>query len=181
MTARRVVALVSGFALVIFVALLGLAIARQAQPGLSGEGPRRLVGQPAPDFTITTFDGQQLTLSQYRGQPVVVNFWASWCPPCRAEAPTLERTWQEYRERGVVFIGIDIEDTEADALAFLQQFGITYPNGPDPQGGITRDYGVLYIPTTLFVSRTGKVVQRWESAIGQAKLTQLVDELLLAP
>ena len=86
---------------------------------------------PAPDFRLNTFDGQTLQLSDLRGQAVVINFWASWCIPCRDEAPILEKTWREYRDRGVVLVGVAYLDDEKPARDFITEFTITYPNGPD--------------------------------------------------
>ncbi|HIP71854.1 MAG TPA: TlpA family protein disulfide reductase, partial [Anaerolineae bacterium] len=94
----------------------------------------------APDFTLTSFDGETITLSELRGQVVIINFWASWCPPCREEAPYLEATWRKYKDQGVVFIGVDYVDTETAALAYIEEFDITYFNGPDVGTRISYDY-----------------------------------------
>ncbi len=108
------------------LALLGLLgwglIKAQAGPRESGV---------APDFTLTGFDGRTVQLSNLRGQVVIINFWASWCLPCREEAAYLEETWRKYKDEGVVFIGVDYVDTEKEALAYIQEFDITYINGPD--------------------------------------------------
>src|SRR5262245_34073007 len=90
-----------------------------------------LASGTAPDFTLTTFDGQTIALSSLRGQVVVVNIWASWCEPCKDEAAELEAFWRAYKDRGAVLIGVDYVDTETEARAYLNQFDITYPNGPD--------------------------------------------------
>lgn len=183
MNRRRILALALGLAVVALVVALGVAIAAQGQ----AERPRarvppdeggKVVGKVAPDFTITTFDGGKLTLSELRGKVVLLNFWASWCPPCRAEAPNMEGVWQDYRDQGVIFVGVDIQDTESEARDFLQQFNITYPNGPDPTGRIARDYGITNIPTSVFVSRQGVIARRWVGAIDRARLTEYLDELL---
>lgn len=113
------------FGLVIaFMALIGWKL-RLASLGQVSSGP-------APDFTLTLFDGGTLRLSDQRGKVVMVDFWASWCVPCQQEARMLERLWQEYRGRGVVFVGVDYLDPENDARAFLERYGITYPNGAQP-------------------------------------------------
>lgn len=120
-----------------------------------------VLDRPAPDFSLTHFrTGETIRLSDLRGQIVVLNFWASWCPPCRQEAPTFERIWQQYQDRGVVFVGVNIWDTDEDATRFLQEFGITYPNGPDPNGEIAIEYGLTGIPETYFITRDGMIAQK---------------------
>jgi cytochrome c biogenesis protein CcmG/thiol:disulfide interchange protein DsbE len=113
-------------------------------------GPRE--AGPAPDFTLTTFSGEQVSLSRLRGQVVVINFWAS-C--CREEAAYLESTWRAYRDRGVVFIGVDYADTEREALAYMEEFDLTYPNGPDIGTRISQAYRIQGVPETFFVARDG--------------------------
>ena len=110
----------------------------------------------------------------------MVNFWASWCPPCRQEAPLLERTWREYQAQGVVFVGVDIWDTEQDARRFLEALDITYPNGPDPGGAISIDYGLTGIPETYFVDRQGQVVRKWIGPFTEEALRAFLDELVTA-
>ncbi len=132
----------------------------------------------APDFTLALFDGGTLRLAELRGQAVVVvNFWASWCPPCRAEAPTLAKVSRAVRDRGVVFVGVDIQDTDEGARAFLAEFGIDYPNGPDPAGQITTAYGVAGIPTTVFVDREGRIARRWLGGLTEQQLLGFVEEI----
>jgi cytochrome c biogenesis protein CcmG/thiol:disulfide interchange protein DsbE len=106
---------------------------------------------PAPNFTLSLFDGGQLILSELRGQVVVINFWASWCIPCRDETPLLERTWWRYRDRGVVFIGVDYLDTDKEAWAFLEEFEVSYSNGPDLGTRIAPDYRIKGVPETFFI------------------------------
>lgn len=134
-------------AVVALLALLGWGLAR-AKAGPKGSGP-------APDFTLETFDGESIRLSELRGQVVVINFWASWCPPCREEAAYLEATWRAYRAKGVVFIGVDYVDTDAEALAYIDEFDITYPNGPDLGTRISQAYRIRGVPETFFVAKDG--------------------------
>src|SRR6184192_4298203 len=105
-----------------------------------------LVARQAPSFTLTLFDGKVVRLADFRGKAVLVNFWASWCVPCRAEAGALESAWQKYKDRGVVFLGVNIQDKEEDARAFMKEFGITYLNGRDASGKIAVDYGCGAFP-----------------------------------
>jgi thiol-disulfide isomerase/thioredoxin len=115
----------------------------------------------APDFSGTTLTGSRLSFSSYRGKVVVLNFWGSWCVPCRAEASTLAAVAALYRSSGVAFLGVDVRDTTASALAFTRSFGITYPSVTDPSSAITLDFtSVMPIagtPTTLVIDRTGHI------------------------
>jgi cytochrome c biogenesis protein CcmG/thiol:disulfide interchange protein DsbE len=148
---------------------------KQPLTGLSGI---TMLNRPAPDFTLTTFKGTTISLEGLKGKPIVINFWASWCPPCRIEAPLLERTWRAYQNRDVVFIGVDVQDREEDALNYIREFDITYPNGPDPTGEISIDYGVSGLPVTFFVSRKGEIVRRWVGAIEKSVLISSIEEIM---
>ena len=120
----------------------------------SSRGPLQ-VGQPAPDFTLTTFDGTEISTADLRGQVIVVNVWASWCLTCVDEAALLERAHQMFKDQGVVFLGVDWSDTESKALAYLERYGITYPNGPDLSQQIYIDYRVTKVPETFFIGPSG--------------------------
>ena len=119
-------------------------------------------GEPetAPDFTVETFEGETLRLSDLRGQVVVLNFWASWCPPCRWEMPFFETISQEYKERDVVFLGIAMSDTMKDAGDFADAAGVTYPLALDTTNEIARDYEVLGLPTTFLIDKDGAIKRR---------------------
>ena len=132
----------------------------------------------APDFTGTTLTGSRLSFSSYRGRVVVVNFWGSWCGPCREEAPTLAVTARQYRPAGVSFLGVDVRDTTASALAFARSYGISYPSVNDAGSVITLDFTsvvpIAGTPTTLVVDRTGHIAG---AVFGTATYQELSDIL----
>lgn len=135
----------------------------------------------APDFTLMGFDGRQVTLSKLRGRVVIVNFWASWCPPCREEAAYLEQTWRKYEDEGVVFIGVDYVDTEKPALAYIKEFDITYVNGPDVGTRIAQAYNIKGVPETFFVAKNGELRGVHIGPLKEPQLEQKIDELLAEP
>ncbi|MCY4529520.1 MAG: TlpA disulfide reductase family protein [Chloroflexi bacterium] len=148
---------------------------RSSITGLSGI---TRVDQPAPDFRLELLGDGEFTLSEQNGKVVVINFWASSCPPCRTEARDLETAWQAYQGEEVVFIGANIQDTSEPAKRFLDEFGVTYPNGIDTGGRISIDYGVVGIPVTFVVDSEGTVARRWVGEIDIDRLTAWIDELL---
>ncbi len=125
-----------------------------------------LISTEAPSFTLTLFDGRVIRLEDFRGKVVFLNFWASWCVPCREEAKRLEAAWQKQKDRGVVFLGIDIQDKEEDARAFIKEFGITYLNGRDASGKIAVDYGTWGIPESFFIDGQGRITYKHVGEIG---------------
>jgi len=141
-----------GLFLVVVLAFLGLLTYGVIRKGISQ--PK---SGPAPDFTLTLFDGGQLSLAELRGHPVVLNFWASWCDPCKDEAPLLETAWRRYREQGLMMVGVDYLDQEPAARAYLQEFQITYPNGPDLGSRIARRYFIRGVPETFFIAPDGEI------------------------
>jgi cytochrome c biogenesis protein CcmG/thiol:disulfide interchange protein DsbE len=146
------------------------------------EIPSPLVGRPAPGFHLTTFTGEPLRLEAYRGRVVVLNFWASWCyPACYEEAPVLEQGWRRWRDRGVVVMGVDIQDTEAAARKFIADFGLTFPNAPDPTGRVSIDYGVYGVPETFFIDRRGYIRAKHVGAVTPEVFQREVERLVAEP
>ena len=154
------------------LAVLGLLVVigvRLAQ-GDRSLGEVKLKPYRAPDFSLMQFNGERFSLGDQRGKVVVVNFWASWCIPCKTEAPILESAWQRYHSQGVEFVGVDIKDTPEDARTFLQRYTITYPNGFDEKKQVYIDYGVYGLPETFIVDRQGFVSHHVIGATTQAQL-----------
>ncbi|NKQ34835.1 MAG: TlpA family protein disulfide reductase [Chloroflexi bacterium] len=154
--------------------------------GLLGWGLWNNTGGPresgkAPDFSLTTFEGETINLSDFQGQVVVINFWASWCLPCRDESPYLETTWRKYKDEGVVFIGVDYVDTEKEALAYIEEFDLTFYNGPDLGTRISRDYRIQGVPETFFVGKDGTLRGVKIGPLVAPELDIRIEELLAEP
>jgi len=157
--------------LLIFVAFLAIGLQRQNASG------QRAAGM-APDFEFTTFGGETVRLADLRGQGVVLNFWASWCEPCRAEAELLEQTWRREQGNGIVFIGLDYLDQEHAALAYLDEYDITYPNGPDLRSTIARRFRIKGVPETFFIAPDGSIASTVIGPVlSQSELDRRLDEI----
>lgn len=144
---------------VAFVALLAF--------GLRAVGPKAQTGSVAPDFDLPTLEGgDTISSDALKGRPVVLNFWASWCIPCRKEAPLLQRAWERYKEEGVIILGVNIRDSKTDAKRFVQEFGITYPVVRDETLELANGLGVYGIPETFFVD------DRWRLLASVAATSQ---------
>ena len=136
-------------------------------------------GVEAPDFTLQLLDSEEtITLSDLRGQVVLLNFWASWCEPCKDEAPELEAFWQAYRDKGVVFIGIDWLDPENLAREYLEEFGLTFPNGRDLEQRIGNKYRITGVPETFLIDQNGIIDKVYLGPINFADLRIRLDNLL---
>lgn len=156
---RTVGQVIAVAAVVGLLVLLGWKLAFGSGGGAAGELASG--GNPvAPDFTLPRIDaaGGDLTFSSLKGKAVVVNFWASWCIPCKDEAPELQKTYEKYREQGLVVLGIDAKDFRQDAKRFIKRFGITYPVVDDGRGSTLGKWGVTGFPETFFVDRQGRIV-----------------------
>ena len=127
-------------------------------------------GRPkAPAFTLPHLTGVgNLSLDSYRGKVVLLNFWASWCIPCKEETPLLQRSWERWKGRGVVFIGVNAKDFRGDARAFTRRYGVTYPNVYDGKGSTLGRFGVTGFPETYFLDAQGRVVYRIAGPVTEA-------------
>jgi cytochrome c biogenesis protein CcmG/thiol:disulfide interchange protein DsbE len=152
-------------------ALLGLLVWKIAHKEGRTATPR--------NFSLTRLDSSgKLDLASLRGKVVVLNFWASWCEPCKQEAPRLERAWQQWRNRGVVVLGVDAQDFSTDAKRFIRRYKLTYPAVHDGPGSILGAYGVTGFPETMFIGRDGRFVG--EHIAGEVDAAELRRNIELA-
>jgi len=141
-----------------------------------------LVGHPAPDFTLPTLDGGEITLSDLRGQPVLINFWASWCAPCRVETPLLVDTYHRYADEGLVVLGVNLteQDTLEEARAFVNEFDVSYPilldDGPEVSHNL---YNLIGLPMSVFVDRSGVVKRVIVGAIMDTEIDRYIAEIMV--
>lgn len=170
---KRVIVLVA-------LAVVGVAVVAAASLAqLANDSPLVIEGKgPAKPFTLeNVVKGEpDISLARYRGQPVVVNFWASWCVPCRREMPGFQAVHQQLGDR-VAFIGVNHQDDRAGALDLMAETGVRYPSGYDPKGAVAADYGFVGLPTTLFISAEGRLLERRSGEIGRADLTRTIERL----
>ena len=145
---------------------------------LSGPSSTLQPGSPVPDFRLTALNGTAMHLAEHRGRVVVVNFFASWCAPCREEAADLEMVWRDYQPQGVQFYGIAYKDAESKVQVFLDEFDITYPIAVEPGNQTARAYGVTGVPETFVVDRDGLLVEHYIGSVSQAQLGAVLDSLL---
>ncbi len=146
--------------------------------------PSALLDRQTPAFTMPLFDryrteyGSTFDAAAARGQPLVVNFWASWCLPCREEMPVLEASWREHRDE-VLFVGVNTQETsERDAQALLNEFGLSYPNGPDESNRINIEYGLFGLPETFFIRADGTLSYRHSGPLTQEIMNEQLQALL---
>lgn len=159
MSALNSKGLIATLASILILGAAWILISRAAAPSSGQSGPPASLkaGSAAPDFTLALLDGGQLTLSELRGHPVVLNLWATWCYPCRQEMPALEKAYQCYKDAGLLVIGLNLtsQDSESDVRAFVQEFGLTLPIVLDRDGSVIARYQLLGLPSTFFIDQSG--------------------------
>ncbi len=132
----------------------------------------------APDFTLRLFDGRTFTLSKHKGEAVVVNFFASWCIPCKAEASALEAVHREYLEKKVIFLGIAIKDTDTHARDFVKKHALSFPTGLDKEQELGRILGVYGLPTTFFIDGAGVITYTHSGVVTEELIKHELDKIL---
>jgi cytochrome c biogenesis protein CcmG/thiol:disulfide interchange protein DsbE len=151
---------------------------------INANATRPEAGQTAPKFEVQYFNGYEWegrpvsSLEDMRGNVVVLNFWASWCVECRVEAELLEQTWQAYQDKDVVFLGVAYADVEPNALAYLEEFGITYPNAPDLGTSISNNYEITGVPETFFIDQNGVIADVVIGPVNGPAMTNTINTLL---
>lgn len=162
---------------VLLVVVLGVAWVMMSAMGSSGLGQDPF-GRRAPDFRLPKLNGEgTIAVSDLRGSPVVLNFWASWCGPCKQEAPLLAATEKQWRSRGVVFLGVDSEDNRDGAKVFEGEYGIGYESAFDPSGTLKVQYGVLAYPETFFIDRKGVIRAKFVGPIDAESLNAYIAQI----
>ncbi len=184
---RRLPRLLLIAAVALFVALLAYGLTTTGRDDAIDQRLADGRSAPAPGFSLellergalpprlsaklaTAFSDGELDLKELRGTPFLLNFWASWCSPCRDEAPRLEEAWRRFGRHGVLFIGLDMQDLRGDARDFTRDLGVSYPTIRDPTKGTAKRYGATGIPETYFVSDRGRVVAHVVGVVSRAQL-----------
>jgi cytochrome c biogenesis protein CcmG/thiol:disulfide interchange protein DsbE len=135
--------------------------------------------RPAPGFTAPSLAGDgDVSLGDYRGEVVILNFWASWCVPCRQEAPHLQALWERYRDAGVQLLGVDYRDDPAAARAYEREFAITYPSVEDRSGRLAFEYALVGVPTTFLITADGRIVYRFTGKVDGEVLEKALSEFV---
>ena len=143
-----------------------------------GTAPAARLGSPAPDFTLQTVDGTPLRLSDLKGKPVFMNFWATWCVPCREEMPAMQELYEQYRDRGLVILAVNMEEDQARVQRWIDQGGFTYTFVLDSEGQQLKRYNVNAAPTSYFIGRDGVIRDLKLGAISRAEMQTKVEKLL---
>ena len=183
MSRRGWILLASGLPVLALFALLAWASMKSGgNPGGFGVnaefGQVEVSADQADDFSLKLMAGGTLTLSELRGKAVMVDFWSSWCPPCRQEAPVLAEVYLEYEGFPVEFVGVDIWDVPSAAQEHIDRYNVPYPNGIDADGIIAINYGVTGLPEKFFISPEGTIVKKFVGPMSPSKLRGILNDML---
>lgn len=167
----------TAFVVLVALGLLGLLAWGMMIPR-TNTGSVTVRNRDARNFILPQHSGTPVELAKLQGKPVVLNFWASWCEPCKQEAPILESVYRKYQDTELVFLGVNVWDKDDDAREYLRQYNITFDSAIDASGGTAIDYGVSGIPETFFIDRNGKIVRHFVGPLGDQQLAGFIDEIL---
>jgi peroxiredoxin len=162
-----------------FFSLLGLTLLLTGcQTDASAPAPTATSRPPAPDFALETLAEETVRLSDFKGRVVLVNFWASWCPPCRDEMPALEAYYQDHKDEGLVILGVNVKDSKGAITAFLEEHTVSFPIVLDRDAKTAGMYDITGLPTTVFVDREGMVIGTWPGMVTKTFLENKITPLL---
>jgi peroxiredoxin len=161
---------------ILFVVMIGLISFAFYQMMAKENVPE--VGDRAPSFTLTTLEGKKRSLHDLQGKAVLLNFWATWCEPCRQEMPAMQTAYEKYQDQGLEIVAVNMAETEIAVSAFAQQYGLTFPIWMDKEREAVQLYGVGGIPSTLFVDASGVIRHKAKGALDLSQLEQYIDPIL---
>lgn len=156
----------------------GLLLTRKDIKNEFAPKPSSVAKEQAPNFTLALLGGGNFNFGEHKGKPILINFFASWCEPCREEMPVLEKIVQEYEPKGVVFLGIAVDDTEEKMKDFIKKYGVTFPVGLDKKAAIQTSFGLYGIPTTYFIDKQGIINYSHAGVVTEELLHHELDKLL---
>lgn len=149
-----------------------------AAPVSAATTPAPLAEHPAPDFRLLGLEGKPLVLSELKGQVVLINVWATWCPPCRAEMPTIQASYERYRDQGFTVLAVNLQEDPRTVGTFMQQFGLTFPALLDLDGKVSNTYRAYALPSSFFVDRRGVIRAVYRGPMPRSVIAGTVEQLL---
>lgn len=153
--------------------LVGVAIYQVS----TDTGGKPVAGEQAPDFTLTTLDGKQKSLSDLKGKAVMINFWGTWCPPCKQEMPAIQKAYEINQKRGFEVVSINIRENDLPVSNFVNQMGLTFPIWMDKEREVIKQYKIGPIPSTFFINRDGVIIERIEGPLQLNQLQYYIDKI----
>lgn len=163
---------------IVFLILIGMVGFTIYQMTVGSEPKQPNVGDIAPDFELQTLDGKKMRLSDLKGKVVMLNFWATWCPPCKQEMPVMQEAYQKYKDQGFEIAAVNIGETDVAVQSFAKTQGLTFPIWLDYNKDITRQYKIGPIPSSFFIDANGIVAKKNEGPVNLAQLSGYIQELL---
>jgi peroxiredoxin len=157
------------------VGLIGFALYQAVE---QGESKKPEVGDEAPNFTLITLDGKEMSLKDLRGKAVMLNFWGTWCAPCREEMPAMQKAYEKYKDNGFEIVAINIAETDVAASSFAKQYGLTFPIWMDRDREAVRLYGIGPIPSSFFLDPNGVITKRVEGPLDVSQLELYINPIL---